>query len=181
MDVVEIDPDVTALARRFFALEDHPGLRIFHEDARTFLNRAGGKYDVILGDAFNSHYSIPFHLTTVEAVRRLHDLLCDDGIALVNILSSMEGDLGRFLRAEYSTFKAVFPQVYLFPVSSSNKADKWQNIMLLALKAKEAPELSSSDPDLDSLLSHLWTKPIPGDLPILTDDYAPVDRYVTGL
>ena len=39
VDVVEIDPGMTAIARRFFRLRDDPRLNIIHEDGRTFLNR----------------------------------------------------------------------------------------------------------------------------------------------
>ena len=177
MEVVEIDPGITRLARQFFALESNPRLIIRHEDARTFVNRAKGPYDVILGDTFNSHYSIPFHLSTLETVQRLHAILADDGIVVANILSAIEGDRGRFLRAEYATFKAVFPQVYLYTVYSSD-GKKWQNIMLVALKSTVKPPLQSGDPVLNALLEHRWDKPVPQDVPILTDDYAPVDRYV---
>ncbi len=180
MDVVEIDPGVTAAARKFFALKDDPRLKIHHEDARMFLNKARQPYDVILCDTFNSHYSVPFHLSTVECVGRMHDLLVDDGVVVVNILSAMEGDKGRFLRAECATFKAVFPQVYLFPVNSSG-GTYWQNVILVALKSDRKPEFRSEDPSFDELLQHLRTEPIERDLPILTDDYAPVDRYVAVL
>lgn len=179
MDVVELDPEVTAVARRYFSLGDDPRLRIRHEDARIFLNRASGKYDVILCDTFNSHYSIPFHLSTIETARRLHDLLADDGVVLVNSLSAIEGDMGRFLRAEYATLKAVFPQVFMFPVDSTTPREQVQNVMLVALKSLAAPSLTSPDPVLQELLGHLWTGPIQADVPILTDEYAPVDRYMT--
>lgn len=178
MDVVELDPQVTSLARRFFALGDDARLRIFHEDARTFLNRSREKYDVILSDTFNSHYSIPFHLTTLETVKRLHDLLTEGGVVLVNILSSIEGKRGRFLRAEYWTFKAVFPQVYLFPVAAPEDGARWQNVMLVALKSPSNPGDDTIDDDIAQMLAHRWTKSIPADVPILTDDYSPLDRYI---
>lgn len=178
MDVIEIDPRVTEIARKFFGLGEDPRLRIFHEDARVFLNRTDGKYDVVLCDAFNSHYSIPFHLTTVETVQRLHDILEDDGVVLSNVISAVEGDGGRFLRAEIATFKALFPQVYIFQVYDSMDARQWQNFMLLALKGDEKPSFLSSDVEMQRLLSRLWKKPVPADVPLLTDDFAPVDRYV---
>lgn len=181
MDVVEIDPEVTGLARRFFEFKDHPRLTVFHEDARTFLNNSRARYDVIFGDTFTSHYSIPFHLSTIEFVRMLHDSLVDDGVVLANVLCAIEGDAGRFMRAEYATFKAVFPQVYLFPVRSADDGARRQNIMLVALKSNEKPTLASPDPELQEFLGHLWSKPIANDLPALTDDFAPVDHYTTEL
>jgi spermidine synthase len=179
MDVVEIDPQVTMLARKFFHLRDDRRLSIIHQDARTFLNRTDRRYDVILGDTFNSDYAVPFHVSTLETVKRMYDLLADDGVVVVNILASIEGKRGRFLRAEYATFKAVFPQVYLYPVSYPTSGMSWQNVMLVALKSSGPAALTSSNPELDELLSHRWLKPVAVDVPPLTDDYAPADRYIT--
>jgi spermidine synthase len=146
-----------------------------------FLNQTDQTYDVILGDTFNSDYAVPFHVSTVETVRRMYDRLADDGVVVVNILASIEGDKGRFLRAEYATFKAVFPHVYLYPVSYPTSGMSWQNVMLVALKSSRPAPLTSSSPPFDGLLSHRWLEPIAADLPPLTDDYAPVDRYITTL
>src|SRR3989344_2845931 len=60
IDVVEIDPKITELAKKHFKLKEDPRLTIYHEDGRVFLNKTQEKYDVIFGDAFSSHYSIPF-------------------------------------------------------------------------------------------------------------------------
>ncbi len=176
MDVVEIDPAVTSLAERFFEFRGGPGIRVFHEDARTFLNRTRDQYDVVLGDTFNSHYSIPFHVSTLEAVRRIHSLLAEDGVVISNILSAIEGDRGRFLRAEYATFKAVFPHVYLFPADPGDPS-RWQNVVLVAFKSGREPELDAGDPVIRELLGKRRIDPVPADVPLLTDDYAPVDRY----
>lgn len=181
MDVVEIDPRVTALARQFFTYKDDPRINVFHEDARTFLNKTHMVYDVILCDTFSSHYSIPFHLSTRECIEKLYGALVDGGVVFVNILSSIEGDTGRFLRAEYATFKAVFPQVYLFPVASAEDPGRWQNVMLIALKSGKEPVWTNSDSQLDAFLQHRWKNAVPEDLPLLTDEFAPVDRYINVL
>ena len=178
LDVVEIDPMLTELAKRYFNLKNDQRLVIHHEDGRTFLNKTKKKYDVIFGDAFSSFYSIPYQLTTRETVQKMFDLLNDDGIVLVNIISSIEGEKGKFLRAEYATFKDVFPQVYLFPVDEFNNGSRVQNIMMIALKSEQKPFFENSDPELNEYLKHLWTKEIKNDIPILTDDYAPVDNYI---
>ncbi len=178
LDVVEIDPGVTALAKKYFALEDHPNLNIFHEDARVFLNQNTKQYDAIFGDAFSSWYLVPYQLTTKEAVQREYNSLSMSGIIILNIVSSIEGEMGEFFRAEYKTYKEVFPQVYLLPVGHPNDPTRIQNIILVALKSPEAPIWSSTDPEISGFLSHLWRKPIPDEMPILTDDYAPVDHYI---
>ncbi len=178
MDVVEIDPKVTELAKKYFNLKENPRLNIYHEDGRIYLNKTQNKYDVIFGDAFSSHYSIPYQLTTKEAVQKKYDILNNDGIVILNIISSVEGEKGKFTRAEYATYKSIFPQVYLFTVNRPNVGDGVQNLILVALKSKIVPSFNSPDPKLDKYLQNLWKKEIPIDMPIITDDYAPVDYYI---
>ncbi len=179
MDVVEIDPKVTALAKQYFRLEEDPRLAIYHEDARVFLNRTENKYDVIYGDAFGSRYSIPYQLTTVEAVQKMHDALSDDGIVILNLISSIEGDKGQFLRAEYATYASIFPQNFVFPIDNSDNGQATQNIVMISLKSAKEPSLHSTDRQLNSYLQNVWDKDIIADMPILTDDFAPVDFLVS--
>jgi spermidine synthase len=178
IDVVEIDPKVTELAKKYFKLEESPRLTIYHEDGRVFLNKTQGKYDVIFGDAFSSHYSLPYQLTTKEAVQKKYNILNDDGIVILNIISAIEGEKGKFLRAEYATYKSLFPQVYLFPVTDSGNSNMVQNIILVALKAEKVQTFNDSDPKLNEYLQHLWKKTVDADIPILTDNFAPVDYYI---
>lgn len=178
IDVVEIDSQVTELAKKYFRLKEDTRLTIYHEDGRVYLNKTTAKYDVIFGDAFSSHYSIPYQLTTKEAVQKKYNILNDNGVVILNIISSIEGDKGRFLRAEYATYKSIFPQVYLFPVRTSDNGQIVQNIILVALKSNQKPAWSDADPKLNEYLQHLWAKEIINDTPILTDDFAPVDYYI---
>jgi spermidine synthase len=178
LDVVEIDPGMTALARKYFDLTDNDRLGIIHEDGRTYLNKAQKRYDIIFCDAFTSLYTIPFQLTTREAVTRMSELLSDNGVALVNIISAIEGEGGQFLRAAYATYKSVFPQVFLFPVNAPHDGTAAQNIMLVALKSDKRPALRSRDIEMDRRLTQLWSRPVAMDMPLLTDDLAPVDSYI---
>lgn len=174
IDVVEIDPGLTDLAKKYFKLKTDKRLVVFHQDARTFLNNNKKKYDVIFSDAFSSH-SIPFQLTTREAVGKMHDSLNDEGVIITNTISSIEGDKGKFLRAEYHTYKTQFPYVYAIPVQDLNNTSNPQNIILIASKKK--PKLESDNKELQRFLSKIWEKEISRDVPILTDDFAPVEQY----
>lgn len=178
VDVVEIDPGLTLLAKKYFNLKDDPRLTVYHEDGRTFLNRTKNKYNVIFGDAYKSTASIPWQLTTIEATQKIYDSLTDSGAAFLNIISSVEGDTGKFLRAEYATYKAIFPQVYLFLVDRPGDGQAIQNIMLVALKSKEKPAMESRNKEMNFYLSRLWKKEVVGDLPVLTDNFAPADIYI---
>jgi spermidine synthase len=177
IDVVEIDPQLTALARKYFHLKDSPHLKIIHDDGRIFLNKTKEKYDVVLIDAFKSFYSIPYQLTTQETAEQIYNILNENGVVMINVISAIEGAKGTFLQAEYATYKSVFPYAYVIPVNSTN-AKKPQNIMLIAVKSANTPLLSSEDKELDKYLENVWTEEIKTSVPILTDDYAPVDYYI---
>lgn len=177
IDVVEIDPGLTALAKEHFGLADDPRLRIFHEDARTFLNRHDGTYDVILGDAYKSLLAIPFQLTTLEAVRLKYGMLSDGGLVIENLIASLDGPASTFLKAQYATFREVFPRVYLFACHEPENREMLQSISLVALKSPEEPSFTSGDSLINALLGHRVLLQLSGEPVILTDDHAPVEYY----
>lgn len=175
--VVEIDPKMTEAAKRYFKLPKDPRLKIVHKDGRVFLNNNNKEFDAIYMDAFTSHLSIPHQLTTLEAVEELYDSLEDEGVLITNIASALSGEKSKFLRAQLATYKEIFPQVYVFVVDKASRSSV-QNLILIALKSEKEPELRSDDQEYDKLLRSLWTGNIKQDLPLLTDEYAPVDHYV---
>ncbi len=185
IDVVEIDPGITAAARKYFAVPDDARMRVYDEDARVFLNRAAAApepkaYGIIMGDTFTSSYNIPFHLGTVEAARRIHKLLDADGVFVCNIISAVTGEQGQIFRAIRASFAQVFPRTHVFPVNRPKDGDDVQNIMLVAMKTPRPIPLSW-DPAMRAMLDKEWTRPIPNDTAPLTDDYAPVERYAMAI
>ena len=178
VDVVELDPGIITVARDYFELKDHPRQRIIEEDARTFLNRNREAYDVILCDTFNSDYAIPVHLTTVEAARRMKDSLTKTGVVLVNLLSSQDWERDRFPRALFATYAAVFPQMLVFAVEARRDRSGRHNIILAAFASREEPLLANQDPDITVMLAGRLSAPSAAQVSPLTDDYAPVDRYI---
>jgi spermidine synthase len=186
MDVVEIDPGITAAARRYFHLRDLPGLSVYHEDARIFLNRAAAdpalrsSYDAIFADVFGSSYSIPFHLTTVEAAGKMYDLLQPGGVLISNVISSLEGPRSLVLQGIYSSLASVFPRLLIFPATRPEPEFRRsrQNIMVVAFKSPEdLPIAPPWDPETAALLGHRWTRPYNPTIPPFTDAFAPVERY----
>ncbi|MDP2951032.1 MAG: fused MFS/spermidine synthase [bacterium] len=179
IDVVEIDPAMFEIAKEYFHLTEDPKLRVVHEDGRTFLNRAEEKYDVIFGDTFNSALSLPFQLTTREAIGKQYDLLNENGVVFVNMISFLLPKKSKFLNAEIKTYQAVFPQVYLFSVPS--RTAKLQNIILVALKSNKKNDLQSNDPRFKELLASSFEISIDKNVIVLTDDFAPVEYYAREL
>jgi spermidine synthase len=182
VDVVELDPAVTDLATRFCLKETTGRLTTFHEDARPFLGRPGAaRYDVIIGDAFSSSYTLPFHLTTREATAAMAARLKTGGLLLVNIISALEGPHSRFFRAYYRTLTSVFRTVLVFPVQNPENGWQVQNIVLACLPDAPGELTSPSDAHLDRYLSHRWRRSVVQDLAPLTDDLAPVEWYCLDL
>ena len=191
MDVVEIDPGVTDIAREHFFLKAMDGLTLHHDDARRFLNReaAPGNYQVALVDVFTSHLSVPFHLATRETAQALSRSLDDNGVVLVNCISAAEGPKSRFYRALLATYRDVFPHVESFLLEPEDPTST-QNIILAAFKSPTPPVLSSRNPEYAAMLAQRYLPPVnqPGgsadklaDPPVLTDDFAPVDHYLLNL
>ncbi|MEG6550612.1 spermidine synthase, partial [Desulfocurvibacter africanus] len=88
---------------------------------------------------------------------------------------------GQLLRAQLATLRQAFTQVLVFPVRSPYSGETVQNLILVALTTAGEPDLTSADPAMQAMLDQRWTRPIPEDLPPLTDEYAPVDRYALGM
>ena len=105
MDVVEIDPAMIKMAIEDFDLDtSNPSLKIITQDARSYINFTDQKYDAIFMDAFKGD-QVPFELTTVECVHNMKEMLNDNGIIIVNMITAITGKDKDFLHHEYATYK----------------------------------------------------------------------------
>lgn len=178
LETVEIDPRMTEIAKTYFNLRENPNLKIFHEDGRIFLNRAeSGRYDAVYLDAFGSLFSVPFHLTTVEAVREIDRVLKPGGVVVFNLGGAIAGGASRFLTAELATYQQIFPRVLLFKVRPERPDEDVQNLIIVALKSSGPVRFESADPELSRLLKNLSDRPPALAAPVLTDELAPVEYY----
>lgn len=176
IDVVEIDPELKEISEKYFGLTDNPRLGIIHQDGRIFLNQTEEIYDTIFIDAFTSLLSIPYQLTTKEALQNVYNRLTKEGVVLTNIISGIEGHRGEFFRAEYSTYKSVFPTVLTFKVHKEIDDKNVQNLVIVGLKTKNY-NLQNKNEKLKNLLANIYEKEIPLDIPVLLDEFSPVERY----
>ena len=170
IDIVEIDPGITKVARDFFYLIDRPNQHIFHEDARYFVNRlvreTTGHYDIIFQDTYGSPFNVPFQLSTVEFFSKVHTLLSEDGVFLINFMGSIDSAMFSSL---YASVKEVFPAVMVYPVNEPNDTKALQNILLAAFKT--APVNGGN-----VLIAEYRVTPT-NNIPAFTDAFAPVERY----
>jgi SAM-dependent methyltransferase len=87
MDFFELDPDVAAIALRWFTYLNlsRSKNRIILGDARLSLERGGvAPYDLLILDAFNSG-AIPVHLATKEALELYLRRLAPGGVILLHV------------------------------------------------------------------------------------------------
>jgi len=188
LDVVELDPGMTRLARDYFHVPDDPRMRVYHEDARRFLNTNTRQYDLIFVDVFNSYYSVPFQMGTREAAHALRRALAPGGMLIMNIISAYSGENGLLFRSIHAAMAAAFPEQHAFAVNSPDKLDAVQNIMLLALP-EQRPDLAAVfagdaahfSQNIQTMLRTRVTQAVARDCPALTDDFAPVERYAQAL
>jgi spermidine synthase len=109
IDIVEIDPAVVKVARRFFDFTDGGNVRVIESDGRVQVKRAmreERRYDLIMLDAFDHEY-IPEHLLTQEFLTEVKSLLAPGGVLAANTFSS-----SRLYDHESATYAAVFPQFF---------------------------------------------------------------------
>ncbi|MES2314646.1 MAG: fused MFS/spermidine synthase [Patescibacteria group bacterium] len=183
LDVVEIDPMTTELAKKYFGLiVDDPRLHIYHEDGRTYINDTKNKYDIIYVDAFRSFYSVPFQLSTKESAQKLYDILNPNGVVVFNIPSALGGTMGKSFQAEYKTLSQVFPHLKAYGVTDPKNETIVQSIIIVAFKSTDSPRTFPNDnPEINDQLKHEWTPHLEPGTPILTDDFAPVDYFINKL
>jgi spermidine synthase len=169
LTVIEIDPEVTATAKRFFLDDPNLSITTLNEDARVFLNRNRKEFDLLYTDVYSGGGSIPPALSSREAFQLMRRSLRPDGVAIFNILSAREGEYGLVYKALLRTIGDVFPVVDTF-TTSPHDPDAPQNIILVA--SFQARLSEGTLPDF--LRPFYCPTGSPSGL-LLTDDYAPTD------
>jgi spermidine synthase len=193
IDVVELDPVVIEAATRFFGVPRDGRMRLVAADGRLFVAAGGPPYDIIILDAFLID-TIPFHLATREFFAAARSRLTPGGVLASNIIGALEGPRSGFFRAVYKTLTTVFPAVYVFPTDWSryDSAESLRNIIVVATQdppRSRAAVLGAAGAarrrvgvTIQRFLEaagDLYVPPVrTDDVPVLTDDYAPVDRLL---
>ena len=175
VDGVEIDPALESVGNRYFDMGSNPNLTVYNEDARPWLRRSAGGYDVIVVDAYRQPY-VPFYLTTREFFQLVRDRLASGGVVIVNVghpdgNDDLETVIGR-------TMAAVFPAVLRDPIEDTN------TLLAGSEASASAAQLRESEAQLARRLRPLAKREaqrlgprLPGG-GVYTDDRAPVEWLV---
>ena len=139
VDAVEIDPAITAIARRHFYLDrlieeyetDETGrLNLICDDALAYLQGTDARYDAIVNDTYDAG-TPPAHLTTLEFARAVREHLEPGGFYLVNIVSALEGPHSSFLAEQVALLKDVFSDVRVIPCDPEDLTSE-DNVIVMA-------------------------------------------------
>ena len=189
IDVVEIDPELEELGRRWFRLDDYRGrLRPVTGDARRFLAAGDGDYDLIFGDVFRGRQTIPPHLATREFFELIKRRLGDEGVYMMNLMGAVEGPRSRLFSCMAATLQEVFPELYVFATYPDTPRSQLQNLVLVAPKKShgwtknDLITRAAGDEGLAQMAANL-VEPAEIDLTaatVLTDDFSPVEYLAAG-
>jgi len=175
---VEIDPEILAVARRYFHL-DEPNVHPVAADARYWLDTQPGKYDVIVLDAYRQPY-IPFHLTTREFFSEVRAHLNPGGVAVVN--AGRTATDYRLVDAIASTMAAVYPNVFLVDVPGFANTLVYGSTQPTTLEDVKHNLGLVTEPLAQTVAASalaegsLRVSPYHGQ--VFTDDLAPVERLI---
>jgi MFS family permease len=185
LQVVEIDPGVTAVAHEKLGLPRDLRMVSHHCDGRQFVRQApAGTFHLVIQDAVND-YTVPWHLMTREYNQLIRHTLAADGVYLLTVIDSVTD--GPFLRAAYRTLARDFAHVRLLAPT-----DHWHNsarsvYVLAGFTTSQRSEaiLSQLDPTLVHAMprdqaEQLLLRDGPHGV-IFTDRHAPVDSLLSGL
>jgi len=185
VDVVEIDPAVVEVGRKYFRVDDYAGrLHAVAADGRRFLRSTEHRYDFIFGDAYAGIKCIPPHLITREFFELVKSRLTDEGIFIMNIAATPTGRNSVVFQSAVKTLGEVFAHQYVF-ASDPGDLTAEQNLFLVAadrdldIDELAAREYEPEDPDLHLVLSYV--APARYDLSqgyVFTDARNPVEYLV---
>lgn len=190
VSVSEIDPQVVLAADRYFDVRAGGRLRIEVNDGRLHLAATRNAQDILLTDAFLMD-TLPVHLATREFFFLARSQLARGGVVAVNVIGALEGPRSRLFRAVYKTVREVFPTVYVFPVDAAERPSTFALRNIIVIATEEPPlgadeihsralalstrRIVTVDGFADAARS-LYRTPIESaDVPVLTDDFAPID------
>jgi spermidine synthase len=125
---VDIDPDVVAVARKFFGFREDAAMRVFVEDGRRFIEKCKRPYDIIFLDAYGCE-DIPYDLATKEFLVAVRRAVGPKGVVAGNVWSQNSNVLHD---AMLRTYQEVFDDLYVIEAGDSD------NEVFLALPRKVA-------------------------------------------
>jgi spermidine synthase len=179
IDAVEIDQKVVEAGVRLFGLQpDQNRLRVHVADARPWLARDQGHYEIIHIDLYQGGPYVPFYLVTVQFFQMVRAHMSDDGLLMMNVFDV--SDDRELLMSTAATLSCVFPTAMVLSVGSGNHlvfafaGDRGADSIRSQLRKTEGGETfrrlaQEAATEMSDLVPPVGT-------PVFTDDHAPVEE-----
>ena len=177
--VAEVDPQVTAAAVEQMWFDRHD-MEILHQDARMVLLRSPARsFDVVVGDVFHD-LAVPYHLTTREYLELIRKRLRSDGLYVLNVVDRNPNPL--LVKAMYKTLASVFDQVRIWLPADADRPQRMTYVLEAGDRLVSAARIASTrgyPRRWEDATEQVLAAGTPlQQLPLLTDDYVPLDRLV---
>jgi len=180
--IAELDPAVTEIANRMLYVNSTQ-MDVHHQDARVVLHKmAQHAFDVITTDVFHD-IAVPYHLVTLEFVQLVKAKLKQDGLYTMNIVDAFPDP--KLVKSLVKTLATEFRYVDVWVDSIPEKATR-MTYVISANDIKDSPDYIQAQRGFDRKWYRIngplkMTGTPPNDLPVLTDDYVPVERLISKL
>lgn len=179
--VAELDHQVTAAAQQALYV-DTDTMQVIHNDARAVLQTTQDHYDVVVTDAYHD-ISVPYHMVTQEFAQAVKRKLTPEGLYLVNLIDIFPD--AKLVKSLVKTLQLEFRYVDVWLEEVPEKVTR-TTYVISANNFRPLPETIASQHgfqrrwlQVNTTLSTTGTAM--HNLPILTDDYVPVERLLAGM
>lgn len=170
---VEIDPEVIALAKKYFGLKTDARLSVVAADGRLHLTRNRATYDVLMIDAYRGTW-VPEHLLTQQFYQLAKSRLKAGGVVVQNVEPTT-----MLYDAAIATLRSVFANVDVYDANG--------NVVVVGYDgpARDQATLMANAQTLQE--RHRFTHPLPAMVAqrrivtratgrVLTDDFNPAEQ-----
>jgi len=123
IDVVDIDPVVVEVAKKYFGFREDKTLRVHVADGRAFIEKCKRQYNIIFLDAYGAE-DIPYPLATREFLQVVRKAVTPKGVVVTNLMDRFSN---RLYDSMVRTYIDVFDEVHVVDIRNSG------NVIVLAL------------------------------------------------
>ncbi|MDH5217326.1 MAG: fused MFS/spermidine synthase [Gammaproteobacteria bacterium] len=181
VSVAELDPKVTEIAQQHMFV-DTKDMHVMHMDARAALQRSQRKYDVVVTDVYHD-ISVPYHMVTREFAQLVKQKMNTDGLYLVNIIDAFPDP--KLVKSLFKTLQLEFKNVDVW-IDRLPESVSRLTYVISATNTNRFPEIILSNAGFERRWLRI-NQPLSitgaslNSLPVLTDDFVPVERLLSDL
>jgi spermidine synthase len=104
--VIEIDPEMLLVARRFFNFKENEKISVIHDDAFSFCSKTEKRFDIVIMDAYIGEYQ-PEGLTSVDFFGIVRGILTENGVLANNLMKGRGHQFENKCRSMKSVFRFI--------------------------------------------------------------------------